>query len=98
MNDSESRMSDKMGRTGCADVEYSIDGSCASGKFTPRNRMGRIHRCGDHGTEQSGQADRIYPVGRSGTAEGFDVTQSEASDPESTTSKSAVCISGILWK
>ena len=35
---------------------------------------------------------------RSGTAEGFDVTQSEASDPESTTSKSIVCISRILWK
>ncbi len=33
MYDSKSRLSDKMGRTGCADVEYGADCTGASGKF-----------------------------------------------------------------
>ena len=46
-----------------------LNGACASGKFPSWDRLGRIYRCGNYGTQQSGPSDCIYLMGRSGTDE-----------------------------
>lgn len=70
----------------------------ASGQFSQRDRLGRIYRCCDHGTEQPGSSDRLYFMGSTGTEEEADAEQSEASHTGGTASESAVCVQRILWK
>jgi len=74
------------------------DGACPSGQFSQRDRLGRIYRCCDHGTEQPGSSDRLYFMGSTGTEEEADAEQSEASHTGGTASESAVCVQRILWK
>ena len=89
-------MSHKMGRARGSDAEYGAYGAGASGEFSQGDRMGGIHRCGDHGAERAGPADRIHSVGGAGAAQGEDAVESESSDPEGASSKSIVGIQGIL--
>lgn len=98
MYDPGSWLSYKVGRAGSADVEYCSDGACPSGQFSQRDRLGRIYRCCDHGTEQPGSSDRLYFMGSTGTEEEADAEQSEASHTGGTASESAVCVQRILWK
>ena len=67
-------------------------------QFSQRDRLGRIYRCCDHGTEQPGSSDRLYFMGSTGTEEEADAEQSEASHTGGTASESAVCVQRILWK
>lgn len=48
-------------------------------ELSQRNRMGRIHRCSDSGTEQPGQTDCLYSVGSSCTEEEENAYESKAS-------------------
>ena len=97
-DDSKSWMPDKMGRAGCVNVEHCADSTSTSGELSQRNRMGRIHRCSDSGTEQPGQTDCLYSVGSSCTEEEENAYESKASYPGSTSSKPAGCLQRFLWK
>ena len=98
MYDSKSWMPDKMGRAGCVNVEHCADSTSTSGELSQRNRMGRIHRCSDSGTEQPGQTDCLYSVGSSCTEEEENAYESKASYSGSTASKPAGCLQRFLWK
>ena len=63
-----------------------------------RNWMGRIHRCSNSGSEQSGQTDCLYSVGSSCAKEEENAYESKASYPGSTASKPAGCLQRFLWK
>ena len=88
----------KMGRAGCVNVEHCADSTSTSGELSQRNRMGRIHRCSDSGTEQPGQTDCLYSVGSSCTEEEENAYESKASYSGSTASKPAGCLQRFLWK
>ena len=45
MQDSEQRISGKMGKAGSADVEYSTDSARTPGKLPSRHRLGAVYRC-----------------------------------------------------
>ena len=94
----KSWVSDKMGRAGCVNVEHCADSTSASGELSQRNRMGRIHRCSDSGTEQPGQTDCLYSVGSSCTEEEENAYESKASYSGSTASKPVGCLQRFLWK
>lgn len=98
MHDPESRMSDQMGRAGSSDAQYGSHRAGASGKFSQRDRMGRIYRCGDPGAQYTGSSDRLYLMGKSGAAQRENADESEAFDLESSTSKPAVGIPRIFRK
>ena len=89
---------DKMGRAGCINVEHCAYSTSTSGELSQRNRMGRIHRCSDSGTEQPGQTDCLYSVGCTCTEEEENAYESKASYPGSTSSKPAGCLQRFLWK
>ena len=83
-----------MGKAGRADVKYGIDGAGPPGEFSSGTWLGAVYRCDTGGSESGGPADRVSVVGQTGPEQDPDADESKASDPEGTSSKSAV---GISW-
>ena len=82
----------KWAETGSINAKHGVDCARASGELSQRNWMGRIHRCSNSGSEQSGQTDCLYSVGSSCAKEEENAYESKASYPGSTASKPAGCL------
>ena len=74
----------------------SADSPCPSGQFPQGDRLGTVYRCRHPDPGRGGPSDRISSLGPACPDESIHASQSEASDPGSTTSKPPFCLPGIF--